>query len=131
VTKGRLNLRYADGGTGMAPANSLDPEKPAPGYYRHKLHSDGHAVGVEIRFGPPLDPETGEELDRSPRAQAFVNGTYTEMDEVWPRCGRHPITKDEHDHLVALQQWGLENAPDSPQANPRKPVDLLSAPLPF
>ena len=111
----------------------FDPDVPVPGFYRTRLRSGGVRVGVRIWFGPPKDPVTGEELDRSPRWQAEVNGKYIDLDRVWPSCARDPIDAREYAYLTKLQAWGEEHAPDSPQADPTRRVDLLSpsTPLPF
>ena len=47
-------------------------DTPIPGFYRMRLRSGGQPVGVRVWFGPPADPVTGEELDRSWRWQATV-----------------------------------------------------------
>jgi hypothetical protein len=102
---------------------------PMPGFYRTRLRSGGVYVGVRIWFGPPLDPDTGEEMDRGHRWQADCNGRYIEIDRVWPQCGGDPIDDDEYLHLSALQSWGESHAPDSPQAKPYMKIDLLTAPI--
>lgn len=112
-------------------AEGFSPDEPVAGFYRFRFRRGAHPVGIRIWFGPPHDPETGEEMDRSHRWQAEANGEYVELDRVWPRCAREPIDQGEHDHLVSLQRWGEENVPEGPQANPHKAVDLLTAPLPF
>ena len=33
--------------------------------------------------------------------------------------------------LPSMQEWGEQHAPDGPQANPNKPIDLLTAPIPL
>jgi hypothetical protein len=109
----------------------FDVDVPIAGLYKMKLRSGGYPVAVRIFYGPPLDPVTGEELDRGWRWQSFVNGQYHSLELCWPRCAADPITQKEADYLAKVQKWGQENAPDSPQANPHKRVDLLTAPLPF
>lgn len=106
-------------------------DEPVPGYYRMRLRKGGMHVAVRIWHGPPNDPVTGEELDRSWRFQAEINGRYAEIDRVWPSCAGEPIDEAEARYLTERQRWGEENAPDSPQANPMKRVNLLTAPLPF
>jgi len=123
---------YRDGGAGTAPAGSYEADTPRSGFYRFRFVAGAHPVGVEMRFGPPLDPDTGEEMDRSPRWMCFVNGIYfDEIERVWPQCGGDPISQADHDHLKALQVWGEVNDPKGAQANPRRRVDLLTAALPF
>lgn len=103
--------------------------EPVAGWYRHKLRSGAVAVGVRIWWGPPADPVTGEEMDRSPRWQAHCNGRYVEIDRVWPQCAGAPIPEAEYDYLTSLQVWGEQHAPASPEANPHKPVNWLTAPI--
>ena len=107
----------------------VDTETPVAGFYRSKLRSNGHPVGIQIWFGPPHDPDTGEEMDRGHRWQANCNGRYIELDRIWPKCAGSPINHHEYAYLTSLQAWGQEHAPNGPQANPHKPVDLLTAPL--
>jgi hypothetical protein len=106
-------------------------EEPTTGFYRFRMVRGGHPVGIHIWFGPPHDPDTGEEMDRGHRWQATMNNKLIDLDRVWPNCGREPITQAEHDHLCALQAWAIKNAPDAPQADPRRPIDLLTAPMPL
>lgn len=108
-----------------------NPDVPTAGFYRMRLRSGGVPVGVRIWFGAPLDPVTGEEMDRSHRMQAEINGTYAEMDRVWPRCAGEPIDEAEYRHLCATQAWAKQHAPDSALAQPTRKVDPLSSPLLF
>lgn len=103
--------------------------EPVAGFYKHKMRSGTHPVGVRIWFGQPLDPETREPLDRSLRWQATANGRDIELDHVWPVCGGTPITQGEHDYLKSVQDWGEHHAPNSPQANPNQRINLLTAPF--
>lgn len=124
----RAARNYSDSGPSAQRAGA-DVSTPVAGFYRSKLNSRGVAVGIELRFGPPLDPITGEEMDRSWRWMAFANGRPTDFDQVWPRCAGDPIDAQEHAYLSSLQAWGEEHAPSSPEANPHKPVNWLTAPL--
>ncbi|MBF9645492.1 hypothetical protein, partial [Streptococcus pseudopneumoniae] len=62
------------------------------------------SIPVRVWFGPPVDPETREEVDRSPRWQIQVGflmfddqpievgGIWLrEIDDFWPRIQRDPI----------------------------------------
>ncbi len=113
----------------VRPGPTYSAETPTAGYYRSKLVKGGVAVGVRIWFGPPLDPVTGEEMDRSHRWQAQVNGECVDIDRVWPFGIGERIDQREYDYLRRLAEWAAGELPDSPLANPRKPVDLLTAPL--
>lgn len=110
--------------------DGIDPETPVAGLYRHKLRSGGVPVAVQIWFGAPHDPVTGEELDRSHRWQARVNGQYVELDQVWPACAGTPIDPAEADHLMNLQRWGAEHG-FAALADPTKRIDPLDVPTLF
>lgn len=94
-----------------------------------KLVSGGMLVGIKLWYGPPHDPDTGEEMDRSWRWQAHANGRYIDFDRVWPKCTGDPIDEKEYRYLSSLQEWGERHAPTSPEANPKKRIDWLTAPL--
>lgn len=122
------------GHRGQADGRSLgvDVTTPVAGFYQGKMRSGGVLVGIRLWFGPPCDPVTGEELDRSPRWQAEVNGKYEDdFDRVWPACARDPITEDQYRFYSARQGWAERNAPDSSFANPRRRHDPLTSLLPF
>lgn len=109
-----------------------DANNPIAGYYRVRLRSGGATAGARIWYGPPLDPITGEELDRSHRWQAEVNGKpYDYFDRIWPKFADQKTTEEEYRLLCAKAQWAEEHAPNSAMANPNKRVDFLTAPLPF
>jgi hypothetical protein len=128
MTRGRANY--------MAPptapsAVGYSVEHPAAGHYRMRLVKGGPAVGVRVWHGPPHDPHTGEEMDRSWRWQAEINGEPADIGFVWPACGREPIPAAEYAYLTEMARWAQRNAPASPAANPRRKIDLIAAPLPI
>lgn len=110
-----------------------DVSRPVAGFYRHKLRSNGVVGAVRIWFGPPLDPVTGEELDRSHRWQAEFLGEYVEFDDVWPNCAGDPISEADYRALVKRREWAAQHAPRSAYADPKRRYDPLSTkePLPF
>ncbi len=111
----------------------IDASEPVAGFYRYRLRSDGVRGGVKIWYGPPFDPVTGEELDRSWRFQASFNGQPVDLERVWPNCAGDPITEADYRRYVARLQWAEQHAPESAYADGRKRHDPLSpdAPLPF
>lgn len=109
----------------------FNPDVPVEGFYRMRLRSGGVFVGVRIWHGLPLDPDTGEELDRAPRWNAQINGTWSDIEAVWPRCAGEAVTADEYAHLCRMQAWGREHAPDSPFAEPTRRADPLQSPILF
>lgn len=128
---GRAFLDYTAHRAPGASYAGFDPDTPVAGYYRTRLRSGAIRVGVRIWHGPPLDPVTGEELDRSHRWQAQVNGDYVELDRVWPKCADDPIDAAEYHYLGTVQALAQQRAPDSPYANPTRRINPLTAPTPF
>lgn len=101
------------------------------GYYVHRKRG---AVDLPVRiwFGAPLDPVTGEELDRSWRWQLTLAGEQIDdWADIWPRCGALPIDKQEHDFLVSRIKWARDNDPDDPFGGVQGKFDLLTVALPF
>ena len=127
----RAPLVYANAEPVGPIAAGYSVEAPTVGWYRYRLVAGGHPVAIRIWHGPPLDPVTGEELDRSYRWQATANGEPVDLDRCWPACGREPITATEAAYLTGLAAWAQQNAPDSAAANPRRKIDLLNEPMPF
>jgi hypothetical protein len=112
----------------------IDVTEPTlPGYYRARLVSGGVRGGVKIWFGAPLDPVTGEELDRSHRWQALFDGEYVDFDRVWPVCAGDPISEAEYRRYCGRKTWAEQNAPDSAYALRTRRLDPLSdnSPMPF
>lgn len=101
-------------------------------------------VPIRIWFGWPLDPETNELLDRSPRWQLEVNGVVAgdpdrpailygqpveTLEGIWPECGRHPTTLEDYSFRVARARYAREFDLSDPFANGGR-VDPMTAPLP-
>jgi hypothetical protein len=108
---------------------SFDPDLPVAGCYQVKLVRHGPPVAVKIWFGLPLDPVTGEELDRAPVWLARVNGGDCRPAAwFWPECARHPITEAEHDRITQLSRT-MNRA--SAWFDPLRPIDPLKTPVPF
>lgn len=124
---------YAEGRDWTAPAGyeAFSPDLPVAGFYRMRLRSGGVHAGIKVWHGAPLDPETGEEMDRGWRWQALANGSYIDLDRVWPACAREPITEIEYNRLTGLRAWAVQHAPESGIADPTRPLDLLKSPLVF
>jgi len=116
------------GGTG-----SVSVSQPVAGYYRYRLGASTVKGAVRIWHGPPHDPVTGEELDRSHRWQATFDGEPVDFDRVWPACATDMLTEQEYNFLIARRQWARKNAPDSAYARIGKKFDPLDPanPLPF
>jgi len=108
---------------------AFDPDVPVEGCYRTRFVKDGPPVALRIWFGNPVDPLTGEEMDRSPRWNATVNGLATvDAFDFWPGCARDPISFAEYRH-IARRSATLD--PSDPYFDPRRPVDRSTAKPPF
>lgn len=130
----RDHTPYANGGEFNAPAQyGTRVDQPVAGFYKMRLRRNSIMVGIELRYGPPLDPVTGEELDRSWRWLAFVNGEPIDFDEVFPACAGLPISEDDYRQFIARRDWARKHAPDSSYAERGRRLDPLSrsTPLPF
>jgi hypothetical protein len=106
-------------------------DQPIAGFYRRRLVKGGPWVPVLIAYGAPLDPVTGEELDRSPRWQAWSGGREIDVWNLWPDCSGEPITKAEYTHLRDVGEWAERHAPRSPEANPTRAISLNQMPTIF
>lgn len=112
--------------------DGVDVSEPVAGFYEGKVRAHGVVAGIRIWHGPPADPVTGEELDRSWRWQAEVNGLPIDFDRVWPKCAAREITMGRYQLHCRKTQWARENNPDSAYADPRtKDISALSEPVPF
>lgn len=113
---------------------AIDVSEPVAGFYKIKLGQNTVLRAVRLWNGPPLDPVTGEELDRSWRWQAQLDdGHYVDFDRVWPKCGRDPIDLAEWQRCRKRHEWAQSHAPDSAYAERGRAHDPLStsSPLPF
>jgi hypothetical protein len=117
----------------VAVHGAVDVTTPQAGWYRFRLRSGGIRGAVRIWHGPPHDPVTGEELDRSWRWQAEYLGEPIDFDRCWPTCASEPITEIDYNRLCLRADWARNHAPDSAYADPSRKHDALSAqsPLPF
>lgn len=121
-------------GGGKAFQRGYDPAVPVAGFYRMRLNAGGIRIGIRIWKGPPHDPVTGEELDRSWRWQAqAADGELLDLERVWPACAKDPISEEAFNARRDRGVWAQQAAPDSAYADRRKAYDPLSlnTPLPF
>lgn len=109
-------------------------DTPEAGFYLMRFGMGQIATALRIWHGPPHDPWTGEEMDRGWRWQAqAADGEMLEIDHVWPRCAKRPITEAEFDARKKRHAWAKQAAPESSYADRRRKYDPLSkhTPLPF
>ena len=110
--------------TGPAKIDAPRPDEPQAGFYKTKMVRGGPWVPVRLWYGEPLDPETGERLDRSPRWQCLVGQDWRDPFATWPRCCDRPISADEYRFLIDDADWCKKFAPQEPPANPGAAIDL-------
>lgn len=114
---------------------ALRVDTPQAGFYWRRFVKGGPKIPVRLWHGAPIDPETGEELERSHRWQAMVNGDLVTGDtaviEVWISCAGNPIDEAEYDYLLALKNHAVRHEPDLPEAAPNSPIDLHRMPTLF
>ncbi len=73
---------------------------PRPGYFKIRTKSRGPWTPARIEYGIPMDPLTGEVLDRSPILTAFIDGREVDVEQVW-NFGRE-IDREEYEWLKAI-----------------------------
>ena len=107
-------------------------DAPQPGFWLMRLTKGGPRVPASIQIVHTVfEPgRAGNRMERSPFLAAFIAGEPVAIEDVWLRRGE-TVTKAEHDFRVADLCWARANAPDEPQASPRKRIDLMQAKLPF
>lgn len=99
---------------------------PQAGLYQVRLFKGAVFVAVRIWYGAPPDPDNpGELLDRSHRWMAERDGQPIDVFRVWPDCSNKRITEAEYRFLLARADHAEKYEPDSPFADPRRPVDLM------
>lgn len=121
----RLGERELSGSRGLA----HDPDIPTPGCYRVRLRKGAPDSAVRIWLGHSQDPATGEEmLERPFFWQCTLNGQRVPLERCWPECATDPISAEEHDRITERNRT---MDPESVFYDPRKPIDIGSAPPPF
>lgn len=105
---------------------------PQPGYWKIRLVKGGPYVPACIRrVQTTHEPGRPDNImERSPFIAAFILGAPADLAEVWSRRG-HEITKQQHDHLVAVARWARRNQPDEPIAEPSHRIDWNRTPVRF
>lgn len=107
------------------------------GKYAVTLARGAVEVGAEVRFGATPDPHfpDNDMSERSSYWSLWVDDGGLRCVEgpsptvAWEKTGR-PISDEEFAWLIEDRAWARSYAPDSPEANPRRVVDvnLLAVP---
>lgn len=107
----------------------VHPDQPECGWFKRKLVKGGVFVPARIWIDADVDIGTGELLDPETML-CEVDGVRRDPLEEWQWLCGEPISEAEFNYLTALHVHAQEHEPHHPAANPRKPVDWLTAPLP-
>lgn len=104
-------------------------EEPHCGWYRRKLVKGGVMVPARIWIETPARAiDAAGELVDQPVMRCEVNGRNVDPFEAWHWLADQPISEAEFNYLTKRNQWAGWYAPHLPEANPKKPVDWLTAP---
>ena len=128
----RQFIDYAQPGSGRAVSVEALTDELRAGFYRVRRGAKSVWRPVCIWHGPPLDPDTGETLDRSPRWQVMFCGRLIwDHSLVWPQAAGQPITREEHDYLLERIEYAREHDPNDPFGTKSGHVDWLNSTPPF
>lgn len=110
-----------------------NPNRPIPGFYKMRLVKGGPWVPVVIWRPCPIEPnpETFQGIDRYPRLQCRVAGREADPVETFISCSDKVIPVHEYHYLLDSYGWAIENAPEAPEANPYRAIDLGAMPSLF
>ncbi|MCW2248264.1 hypothetical protein M2352_003898 [Azospirillum fermentarium] len=102
-------------------------DRPEPGFFKIRLVRSGPWVPARIWNGPPHDPLTGDELDRSWRLQVQVfdfapAAEFSRICRVWTHGVR--IAERDYRYMRDRIAWLRANRPADPLVNPFRPVIL-------
>jgi hypothetical protein len=92
---------------------------------------------IAARIVGPLDHEPGNPdnlLDRSPLCLPLVAdilGDDCDPLDVWCAWRREETTEADYRFRCADAGWSRQHAPSEPQAQPKRQIDLFTAPPPF
>lgn len=116
------------------------------GFYLIRLdRSRRVSVPVRVWFGPPADPDTGDELDRSPRWQVQVGFQLLEeealplriggvwiqdLSDVWPSCATDPIDEIDWRYRLERAEWATDHAPEDAYSQLGGRIDPMTCVLP-
>jgi hypothetical protein len=107
----------------------INPDEPQCGWYQRMLVKGGPMVPARIWLFGETDIDTGELIDQE-IFQCEVNSERADAVEQWSWLAGNPISEATFNYLTALSAYVREHQPTHPLANPRQPIDLVSAPMP-
>lgn len=119
------------------------PDDLVEGYYLVEFRRARRVnIPVRIWFGAPIDPDTGEEMDRSHRWQIEIAGVaFTEpltfggirfnaVTDFWPAIMRSRVDVIEYRVRVERAAWAQEYDLDDALGTPGGKISAMNATLP-
>ena len=103
--------------------------EPQCGWFLRRFIRFGPQVPCRIWLEQKVDPETGE-LTEDAVLCCDIDGRPADPEEQWSYLAGDPITEKEFEHQTAVSRYAKKRDPREPLANPRKPIDLLTIPVP-
>lgn len=132
MSRHRLGFNYRDAPIlmGRDRGSNYAADEPEEGYYQTRRRG-GVYRPIAIWYGPPLDPVTGEEMDRMWRWNCLYMGRLINVATVWPECKKNPIDRAEYDYLIARAEHAAKHDRTDPFHPKAKGVDWLTSPPAF
>ncbi|KEP68834.1 hypothetical protein DL1_08680 [Thioclava dalianensis] len=100
----------------------LHDGQPECGWFKTKLVKGGPWVAARIWVEREIDPETGE-LAQPETYRCEIDGERRNAENAWSRVCKNPITRGEHDALIAMK----ETLPEMRAV--MKEIDLTKEPM--
>jgi hypothetical protein len=103
------------------------PEAPQAGFFQRTLVKGGPMVGAAIWREQEMDADgapTGMDV-----VLCEVGGKPRDPFAEWVRLSMKPIKASEYKYRGAVAKYAKAWLPDSPAANPHKPIDLAAQPV--
>ena len=113
-------------------------DRPEPCLRQIKLAKGGVWLAARIHRTCHCTPNGGDDgaphdwrgsCDRYPQLEAEIDGKPASVGRVW--TSGEAIDEAEYLYLMADRAHACRHRPDSPEANPRQPIDFDTLPPPF
>lgn len=84
-----------------------------------------------VRKGVKVPVEIGRYSDKFSAMICLVGGEPADIQATWEWCAGNPISRADYNHMMATKEWAEEYAPEQPEANPFRPIDISKLPPAF
>lgn len=105
------------------------PEIPQCGFYQRRLVRGGPWVPARIWREPDIDPVSGQDTGRD-LLLCEVGGRRRDAYGEFASLAMNPIKASDFHYDKAVADHARAFLPNDPKANPTKPIDILSHPVP-